>query len=79
MHFSDWVRSQPDTRLQVSVRLGISRDAVHKIMRGQVFPRGATRDAIAREAGGSVGVDDLLTAFNEYHAAHPKVTDAATP
>jgi transcriptional regulator with XRE-family HTH domain len=74
MLFSDWVRSQTDTRLQVAARIGIGRDGLHKIMRGQVFPRWATRLAIARESDGAVTVDDLLKAFNANHAP---VADAA--
>ena len=68
MLFSEWVKGQPGTRLDVARRLGISRDALHKIMRGQVFPRGSTRQAIARETGGVVTADSLLAAFNSYHA-----------
>lgn len=77
MTFLEWVQAQPDTRAQVATRLGLSRDGLYKLMRGQVFPRGSTRLAIARESAGSVSVDDLLTAFNAYQAAHPKVTSAA--
>lgn len=69
MLFSEWVKGQPGTRLDVARRLGIGRVALHKIMRGQVFPRGSTRVAIAQETGGKVTADALLAAFNTYHAA----------
>lgn len=76
MFLSDWVRSQADTRVQVAKRLGISRDALHKLMRGQVFPRGSTRLAIARETEGAVSAADLVASFNAFQAAHTKAADA---
>lgn len=78
MLFSDWVNTQKDTRAHVAARIGVSRDALYKIMRGQVLPRRTTRLAIDRETGGQVRVDDLLTALNAYHAAHATVTSAPT-
>ena len=71
MRFKDWVTSQSRTRAQVAKSLGISRDALQKIMRGERLPQPGTRAAISRESQGEVTASDLLAANEEYRAAHP--------
>lgn len=67
MGLAEWVRQQPGTNADVAARLGIARDTLQKLMRGQAFPRQSTRVAITRESGGKVTAEDMLTTYNAYH------------
>ena len=69
MQLSEWVKQQPGTNADVAARLGIARDTLQKLMRGQTFPRQSTRTAIERESGGKVTTQDLMDASDTYRGA----------